>query len=308
MKRCRLVHSAFVAVALTALQAGEASAHLGDMVFPIYELPTSDLPDLHDGTLEDWEEVLPAASLDQHYFVSYGGLGGIDPSSLAWRVFLAWHGASQRIYMAIERLDDVFILGEGTNLSVDGDHSGGQYAIFEGVSEEQRKRLEYSQAQMYNARPESRDGLLLHTRAPGAWEGAPPWADAGGFQHGESPNQSVVEFAVTAWDDLNWEGPELSRRSALEAGKIIGFHIDVEDSDRESFCSGWFKLAIPEVVGHGQSGDMTFSHFMFADNFVDGQLIPCHRGDCSGATTGVSRDSWGCIKASFKHRTYPVSR
>ena len=292
---------ALTAVALlTLVLAGAASAHLGDIIYPIYELPTSDLPDLHDGTLEDWEEVLPAASLDQQYFVSYGGLGAIDPSDLAWRVFLAWHGASQRIYMAIERLDDVLIVGEGTNLSVDGDHSGGQYAAFQGVGEEQRKRLEYSQVQQYNVRAESRDGLLLHTRTPGAWEGAPPWADVGGFQHGESPNLSVVEFAVTAWDDMNWEGPELSRRSALEAGKIIGFHIDVEDSDRESFSSGWFRLALPEIVGQGQSGDFTYTHFMFAENFVDGELIPCHRGDCSGATTVVTQDSWGRIKAGFR--------
>ena len=33
------------------------SAHIGGLVFPIYEVPTSDLPDLRDGTLEDWEDV-----------------------------------------------------------------------------------------------------------------------------------------------------------------------------------------------------------------------------------------------------------
>ena len=54
---------------LTVALAGAASAHVGDIVYPIYELPTSDLPDLHDGTLDDWEEVLPSASLDHNDFV-----------------------------------------------------------------------------------------------------------------------------------------------------------------------------------------------------------------------------------------------
>ena len=299
----RLVQSVLAAMALAAVLPGATSAHLGDIVFPIYELPTSDLPDLHDGTLEDWEEVLPAASLDQSYFVSYGGIGSIDPSNLAWRVFLAWHGASQRIYMAVERLDDVYLLGEGTQLRVDGDHSGGQFAIFDGVGEEERKRLDFSQAQIYNASPESRDGRLLRGTGQGTWDDSPPWADAGGFQHGESPNLSVVEFAVTAWDELNWEGPELSRRSLLEADGIIGFDIVVFDSDEEMRSSGWFRLALPVKEGRGQSGDISYSHDFYADNFVDGQLIPCHTGDCGSAPPGVSavhRDSWGRIKASFR--------
>lgn len=35
---------------------------MGGSAFPIYELPTSDLPVLGDGTLADWEEVLPGPS------------------------------------------------------------------------------------------------------------------------------------------------------------------------------------------------------------------------------------------------------
>ena len=282
---------------LIVILVGTANAHLGDTVFPIYELPTADLPDLHDGTLADWEEVLPAASLDQHYFLSYGGIGVIDASNLAWRVFLAWHLASQRIYMAIERLDDVYVAGlDGTQLRLDGDHSGGQYAVFEDVSEEEGRRLSFSQAQIYNVSPELRgDRVLLGTRQD-SWDDLPPWADAGGFQHGESPNLSVVEYAVTPWDDLDWQGPELSRRSTLEAGRIIGFEIHLFDADEETRMSGWFRLALPVVEGEGQSG----SHDFYADNFVDGELIPCFRGDCSGATTAVSQDSWGRIKASFR--------
>ena len=46
--------------------------------------PDLHLPDLPDGTLEDWEAVLPDASLDHNSFELDGGQGGgIDPSDLA---------------------------------------------------------------------------------------------------------------------------------------------------------------------------------------------------------------------------------
>ena len=204
--------------------------------------------------------------------------------------------------MAIERLDDLFMPGDWTQLRVDGDHSGGQYALFEGVGEEESKRLDGAQAQLYGLSLASRYDRILHGWRMDSWETFPPWADVGGFQYGELPNQSVVEFAITPWDDLNWEGPELSRRSVLEAGKIIGFHIELHDwdSERGSFV-GIYRLALPEMRGSelGPFGP----HDHFADNFVDGELIPCHRGDCGSAPPGVSAvrmDSWARIKASFR--------
>lgn len=126
-------HRLLLVVALIFAPAA-APAHVGDVAYPIYELPSSDLPDLHDETLADWDAVLPDASLNHNNFVYYSGLGGqIDPANLAWRVFLAWHHGTQRIYMAVERLDDVYLppseecCGEGgTTLSIDADHSGGQ--------------------------------------------------------------------------------------------------------------------------------------------------------------------------------------
>ena len=305
MGRRRSVHSAFAAVTLTVVLVGPASAHLGDIVYPVYELPTSGLPNLHDGTLEDWEEALPNASLDHNDFVfqDIGLGGGVDPANLACRVFLAWHRASQKLYVAVERLDDVY-LGprEGyTQLRVDGDHSGGQYALFVEQGQEESEELDYVQAQQYAVKPEWNDtDRMVISRPSWTWTTMPPWADAGGFQYGELPNYSAVEFAITLWDDLNWRGPELSRRSALEAGKIIGFQIRVMDLDKPLFSTGDYWLALPTVMGEAAQGDYSVSHDLFAENFVDGELIPCYRGDCSGATTVVRMDSWGRIKASFR--------
>jgi len=295
-----------VAISLAVATAGPVQAHQGDIIYPIYELSTADLPDLHDGTLEDWEEVLPNASLNHNDFIrnNSGITGTVDPDDLAFRVFLAWHSASQRIYLAVERLDDVY-LREGAQLRIDGDHSGGQFWFFDedGYTDAERWRLWESQAQTYSVSPEGEGGgARLFPGAPERmWMVDAPWADAGAFLQGEGPSYSAVEFAVTAWDDLDWHGPEVSKQSVLEAGKIIGFQLHINDMDVPMRSNGTYVLAL-STVGF-MSEDRTRGHDGFSDNFVDGELIPCHTGDCGSAPPGVSAvraDSWARIKASFR--------
>ena len=285
-----------------------ASAHIGGLVFPLFEIPTGDLPDLHDGTLEDWEDVLPGTSLDHNDFaplnVSDGA--GINPEDLAYRAFMAWHSASQTLLMAIERVDDVYVnTYEGGDLTglwrfdsiefmVDGDHTGGAYNQFSAdeYTEDERKLLTDFQAQQYVAIAESPDGRTLGYQGSGqGWVTLPPWADAGGFASGESPNTSVIELQVTAWDELNWQGPELSRRSNLVAGGIIGFQISVPDFDTEAGAYHGF---------HTLSGQP--NTWRLAENFVDGELVGCDIGDCGSAPTitAVAQNSWGRIKAGLR--------
>lgn len=298
------------AVALSS----NASAHIGTKVYPIYELPTSDLPDLHDGSLTDWEDVLPGASLDQNEFAPLNVADGaaINPADLAYRAFFAWNSASSHVLMAIERVDDKYVNtyagGDLINLwqydsiefMLDGDHSGGAYNGFDAAvySAEELKLLTNFQAQQYVAIAESPDGRTLGYQGNGQeWAPLPPWADAGGFSEGESPNTSVIELSVTPWDELNWQGPELSKRSDLKANKIIGFQISVPDFD-----AGCYSCTPGGYHGfHTLSGQP--NTWRLAENFVDGQLIPCDTGDCGTAATtptAVETDSWGRIKASFR--------
>lgn len=286
-----------------------ASAHIGGLVFPIFEIPTSDLPDLRDGTLEDWEDVLPGVSLDHNSFaplnVSDGA--GINPEDLAYRTFMAWHSAGSHLYVAIERVDDVYVnTYEGGDLTglwrfdsiefmVDGDHTGGSYngaGLGDDLTADETKLLSNFQAQQYVAIAESPDGRTLGYQGSGqGWVTLPPYADAGGFSVGESPNTSVIEMMVTAWDELNWQGPELSRRSTLEAGRTIGFQFSIPDFDTEAGMYHGF---------HTLSGQP--NTWREADNFVDGELVPCDVGDCGSAPvdTAVESDSWGRIKASLR--------
>lgn len=308
MKRC-------LVLALGLALATGASAHIGTKIYPIYELPTSDLPDLRDGTLDDWEDVLPGASLDHNEFapLNFADGAGINPADLAYRVFFAWHSAGQHLYMAIERVDDKYVNtyqgGDLTNLwqydsiefMLDGDHTGGQYNRWDDnvYSAEEIKLLTNFQAQQYVAIAETPDGRHLGYQGNGqGWVTLPPWADAGGFSEGESPNTSVIEMYVTPWDELNWQGPEVSKRSELRANKIIGFQISVPDFDTYCFSC--------DPDGDGYHGFHTLSGqpatWRLAENFVDGQLIPCDTGDCGSAPTlsAVQADSWARIKASFR--------
>ena len=48
-------------ISVLAIITQTASAHVGGgQLFPIFELSTDELPDINDGSLDDWEEVLPS--------------------------------------------------------------------------------------------------------------------------------------------------------------------------------------------------------------------------------------------------------
>jgi hypothetical protein len=280
---------------------------LNAQIYPVYELPTEDLPDLYDGTLEDWEDVLPGTSLTHDDFapLAVQDGAGIDPADLAYQMYMAWNSADQRLYFCITRVDDVYIntyeggdpaniwRHDGAEVMVDGDHSGGDYNGFpvDEYGEEQVKLLTGYQAQQYVMLPESPDGMQIgsNTSALG-WVTHLPWAEAGGFAEGEAPTTSVIEAALTAWDELNWVGPEVSKRSTLEAGRIIGFQISIMDWDVVGTYHGFHTLS-----GLANTWRM-------ADNFVDGELIGCDYGDCGSdpIPSAVQAESWGRIKASLR--------
>ena len=247
--------------------------------------------------------------------IAVGEEAGVNTSDLAFRIFMVWNGTTQQLYLALEQFDDVYVnryegdgnfngespfngilIYDGLEFMVDGDHSGGAYNGFseEAFSEVERKQLVNAQAQHYSAVARAPDDRLLWNAGPAqGWVDLPPYADAGGFQYGEAPSHSVIELALTPWDDLDWQGPEHSRPSALFADKVIGFHINIPDFDSQpGFYHGFHSLA-------GQSNT-----WRTADHFVDGLLVPCNWGDCGAAPipgiTTVHTDSWGRIKASFR--------
>jgi hypothetical protein len=194
---------------------------------------------------------------------------------------------------------------------VDGDHSGGDYNGFAvaDYGEELVKVLTGYQAQQYSMVPETPDGMWVGSNTAAAgWVTDLPWADGYGSASSGPPTTTIMEGYFTPWDALDWRGPDVSTRSTLAEGRVIGFQISIPDWD---------------VVGtlhafHTISG--LANTWRMADNFVDGELIGCDRYDCGTSelplicpgcgpsrawpeycgNSAVQSDSWGRIKASLR--------
>ena len=290
---------------LIGLAAGPVSAHCGDTVTLIQGMTPAEESDidLGDGTLEDWPEFIQTSYLTDIDFHDTGAVGGVpNPLDLAYRVLMAWSPATQRIYVGVERVDDVYVnnyaddgwnggliyLQDSVAFMVDGDHSGGvygweygrEYTEVEALSLVNRTAQKYEAIAVAGSKPSVRLSLMLE---PAPWANHPPFADGGGFAFGEAPNLSVIEFYVTPFDELLWEDQSGSQVSRLEAGNLIGFAIDMPDFD-ESPGSYESRFVYP-----GPS--LPYSD---ANCFADGELL------APPMTTAVNRGSWARIKAALR--------
>jgi hypothetical protein len=290
--------------------APAAHAHVGDQIYPFFELLDDDLDriDLTDGSVDDWLEVIGEPSLTASDFL---WLNPYDPSELDFRIWLAWHSGSSTLWIAMERFDDLYfnlydgdknehlLPGEkpflaqywdgGFGFGVDGDHSGGRYwfslANCDECTVEESMLLNNRHAQEWLAITEAPDGEHLFHVGASEWVARDPYAAAGGGVIGESPALTVTEIKVTPFDDLIYNDEDASEASQFYPGKTIGFSISTYDIDN------------PRSKDVGRSWLGGASH---ADFFVDGLLIgagedPSLYDDVSA----VEPSSWARIKASF---------
>lgn len=292
---------AILALGLVVSLVGGASAHIGDRLFLIFELTEADIADidLRDVGIADWEEVIGEPSVLASDMFADPGVGEgapYNPADLDYRIWMAWNGARNTIWVGHERIDDVYInewdgadfaniwRHDSFEFMLDGDHSGGDYSAAanpEWTEEEQRLNNNRT-AQQYVAIAESPSGRHIGYQGHGTeWVILPPYADAGGGAYGVDPTVAILEFYVTAFDDLIYYSPEESRPSTLVPGKIIGFQISVPDFDSEPAVYRAFHT----LSGQGAT-------WRFADRFVDGLLV-------GSGETSVESNSWGRIKASF---------
>jgi len=285
-----------------------ADAHVGRDI-QIFELSTEDLPDLKDGSIQDWEDVLGDnfLTMDDFETLDDGGHGGApkDPADMDYKVYLAWNSREQRIYVGVDRTDNIYLNNvnpdealdgwqwDSIEVYLDGDHSGGQYNLFSADDvggADQVQILQARQAQQWLIVPESTGdhpaGCFCQDKK---WAEDSPWTDAGGMSEGSDPVHTVFEVALTAWDDLDSEGPETSTRSTLEAGKIIGFSLTINDFDEAP--AQYHATHTFTYVGDG---------YYQGGSLADAELVPCTGGDCGSTPTAVESNTWGRIKASFK--------
>ena len=297
----------------------------------IHEFPPEYLPDLHDRSLRDWTRILPGPSLDQTDFSPLGQPGtAVDPADLSFRIYLAWNCMRQRLYVAVEVTDDVYVntygggnlaelpAQDGIMLMVDADHRGGKYDGFTdreiidrfGLDDDAdlsgyRRHLTFGTAQRYVVIADAPDGLVLDCPGQPAWLRLPPAADAGGYVDARS---SSIELYVQPQMYPEPNGP--SGTAWLWPDGVIGFQIVLQDVDEPGEPPRQYSIA-------GAATVMTS-----ADDFVDGRLFACcggwcgthcegdvcggHGGDCWG--TSVVPNPWGAIKRAFGLPGQPFAR
>ncbi len=237
---------------------GGAEAQESERLYPFVELTDADLAqiDVTDGSVDEWVDLLDEPTLTALDFQTAPEPGLYDPADMDFRVWLAWHEATQRIYVAVERSDDIYINefeyggriatcflmmqhDSSVQFLVDGDGSGGKYA-FHGndIDAKEERRLRTNQhAQKYYVLAELFGGGS-HICLPDQslyddedWFQRPPYAEGGGTSFGAHPTISVIEFYVTPFDRLIWNSPEESVVSALSRGALIGFDLVIPDYD-----------------------------------------------------------------------------
>ena len=289
------------------MSSAASSAHTGDRLFPFYELTDEMLAaiDIHDGFIDEWYEI-GEPSMDVLDFSTWRDRTLPDPANLDFRIWLAWHDESNRIFFAIAAIDDEYLnthdwSSEDPDQSlmykhdyivfqIDADHSGGTGHRNETPVEEYP--LIFGRTQQYNAIARTASGPVLvddwwNTIWPSQWRWRTslPYGDAGGGVHGENPTVWVIEFFVTPQNGWG-EGPEDTWFSDLEANQIVGFVTIVRDRDHTK-ASHWKPLSIEDV------GNTFLLDRNYADIFVDGLLLP-------DRSTAVEDVTWGRIKASLQ--------
>ena len=256
LSRLRLRHPSVVlalGAAVLLATAWPSPLSADRVLFPFTELSDEDLSriDLHDGYLYDWQHVLGEPTFTARS--AWVGQGKswtphYDPSDLDFRIWLAWHDATNRLYFAMERIDDDYGNAyDGTSGSmsnhdgfmlvvVDGDRSGGRSFIydFSHMTETEQASAEVRHHQDWEALAETHGAgshLFMHYQEYGDWCTRPPYADGGGRHFSLNPGVDLLEFYITPFDLLSFGGPDHSQVSDLYPGKRIGISLLISDRD-----------------------------------------------------------------------------
>ena len=295
-----------------------AAAHMGNRLYPIPEISDEMLERIRfdDESVDEWYELVGEPTMSLIDF-QYNNTDLPDPSSLDFRIWIAWHDDPVRIYLAFSASDDVHISSRGMGsdieiiLAVDADHSGGEGG-YSNLSFEEAEGS-WGGAQQYRAFSWLDSGepalhsLYTSSREYGggrgyifdgsgdSWTVLPPYGDAVSHVAGENPTITLIELYVTPYDSWGGydSGPQDAEVSDLKAGQVIGFATIVTDSDSED---GHYNL-MPEAVQSERPWGDIIAHYR-ADVYLDGLLLPTAGRETEDSA--VRPSFWGLIKASLR--------
>lgn len=296
----------------------DAHAHSNGRMYPIIEITDAMLSKIElDGVIHEWEELGEPSMTFARDFRTFGHWKKPDPSDLDFRIWLGWHDATNRIYLAYVGTDNVYhnnyefvenrlTFGMGVHdsisLLIDGDHSGEPGVPFNeedpDLWDEAMGRSQRYDAIATTIRGPKLDEISIKASIDWTipWFVLPPYGDAAGSVIGENPTLVTIEMYTSPHD--SWENgpdsfPDQVAFSELSPGKIIGFAIEV--TDRDGFDWGLGGVWVPAEMASDEPDPEVAMAYYWENILLDGLLVPAGHPD-----TGVGKDSWARIKATFR--------
>lgn len=280
---------------ITAFLAACAFGHTGDVVLPIVEISDEELAaiSLEDQSLDEWRAIIGPPTLTAADFDTNPFGEAYNPADFDFQMWLGWHDATDRIYVAYQIADDIYLneyagfpaamfQHDGSfSIAVDADHGGEPHTFPRNCceTEDEWRRANHGGAQTFQMLAQVPDGIhfsLFPNTA--SWPNVRPYADGAGGSSGESPRITFFEGYITPFDRFIWDAPTESVEADLSAGMTIGLQMAVSDID--------------ETIGVGAS--------LFVWPALDFDA-PDLRGDAvlvkKDGSTNIDGQTWGRVKA-----------
>lgn len=308
-----LLAAGVVFVLTASLWAHDPTANYFAVGFPASDLPTI------DGDLSDWD-VIPEAyhvTMVDAFEETRRGVGtDFDLNDLNMNLIVGWSPSNNRIYGMLWASDDYlqatkraetarFNYDDEGHFCVDADHSGGPtYGAWADLSAEEQQQFEGRYAQLYSTIVPPIDGYWNWMYLGGWWltqsglgTCCPDLLEVGWGMEGElnGPGNWMLEYKVTPWAELDWDGVDESTFVTLEEEGTIGIGYLWKDYDNSDIYEGSFDFP--------RNHDVWLNAELMADFELTGCDTDISAFDCStwgDPVTAVETDSWGRIKASFQ--------
>ena len=253
-----------------------------------------------DGDLTDWEIVDSGlcVSADQLTDLVNGAVA--NPSDFRATLCVGWNDASNQLYFSAVVVDDVHQIDrpEGTppalifqdddlEIFVDADHSGGQFADFSDLSEDEQLRLNGTEANHFilSGPPPPNGDFFVNFSAAG-WYSEPDGEFTQAAVVVDSPGVVAYELALTPFDRIDVGASFLSVAHDLREGEVLGFNAEFNDFDNHSelYEAKWSLSG-----GHNA--------FRLSERFSDLELAGPSEQVMG---TAIVDRSWGQIKTSIR--------
>ena len=259
-----------------------------EIEFKIFQFPPNMIPRI-DGNPEDWDivpedyfygtDLLLDVEPEDPDDSSTARNTPVNPDNIDVKVCVGWVKGINKLYVLYEAYDNYWDFGlPGTHndmfeFVVDADLSGGDF-IFVNYDEEtytHSPAQKGSHAQNYHiCTPAVDKSRAIVWNCP-SWLNKLPYMNcvySFDFEHGESGNL-VMEFWITPFDYISFDGPGYSTVSELKENTVIGISWLIADWDGDENLSAFPSLSNDVMMVHDASYLRAFRLMPLEEKFLE---------------------------------------